>query len=244
MTTTGSTTTTELPTSTFIETRTTPPPDHTDPQRDCTNPYSISFDKVDAWEDGFVGLITIPKQALRLDNFGSEYTIIFDMKDENHEIDFETWNVKFYMNYYGTRGWVYHSQPGDEFDNSSFAFVMQNVPSGFSRKLVISVIVKTRSNLAAISILPGIVTDPKCFGDVTTTTAKSITSPDIAACDVELVAGLWSNFPESQSVKLEFLNSWLDYSSKTTSLYSVRIYMGHKVLRKWMLTLDLSQGYT
>ena len=145
LTTSGSTTTTELPTSTFMETRTTPPPDHTDPQRDCTNPYSISFDKVDAWEDGFVGLITIPKQALRLDNFGSEYTIIFDMKDENHEIDFETWNVKFYMNYYGTRGWVYHSQPGDEFDNSSFAFVMQNIPSGFSRKLVTSVVVKTRT---------------------------------------------------------------------------------------------------
>ena len=138
LTTTGSTTSTELPTSTFMETRTTPPPDHTDPQRDCTNSYVISFEVVDAWDDGFVGLITIPKQALKLDQFGSEYTLIFDMKDENHKIDFETWNVKLYMDYYGTRGWVYHSQPGDEFDENSFAFIVQNIPSGFSRKLLIN----------------------------------------------------------------------------------------------------------
>ena len=73
-----------------------------------------------------------------------------------------------------------------------------------------------------------------------TTTAISLTSPNIMICDVELVAGLWSHLPSSQSIRLEFINSHFDNSSNTISLYSVRISMGHKPLRSWMLTLDLS----
>ena len=134
ITTSASTTSTSWSTETtsFRETTTKKP--LTEPVRDCKDPYSLSFETIDAWSDGLIGRIIIPNNALRLDNFGEEYTIIFDMVDDNHDILLEVWNVDFFMPYYGGRGWVYHSGKGDKFVTNSFAFLLKNVPNGFSRK--------------------------------------------------------------------------------------------------------------
>ena len=47
-------------------------------------------------------------------------------------------------------------------------------------------------------MLPGKITDTSCFGVTVSTTLTPKTAPKIPSCDVSLVAGLWSNLPESK----------------------------------------------
>ena len=72
-------------------------------------------------------------------------------------------------------------------------------------------------------------------------TIAPITEPIISICDVEAVGGLWSpGFLGDEDITMVFSSSYLDNDGYTVSHYDIKINIGEKTLRTWILTLDLS----